>query len=119
MVESAHVAWSARAATQVDVRWSVILALTGTHGALDQPNPLSQFALDSIDPGLGALLILIGRAAADADPTGLHIVCGHNWKTPGKRNDAGKIGYARHDSRLALLAEGELTEPARREGKVC
>jgi hypothetical protein len=33
---------------------------------------LCQIALDGIDPGLGALLILVGRAAADANPTDLH-----------------------------------------------
>jgi len=95
------------------------VTLTRTHGALDQPGRmLRQFALYGVDPGLGALLVLIGRAAADADPTDLHLVCGHDWKTPGKRDDARKIGYAGHHAGLALLAEGQLAELACREGKV-
>jgi hypothetical protein len=50
---------------------------------------LCQIALDGIDPGLGALLILVGCAAADANPTDLHIVCGYDLEGPGKRDDAG------------------------------
>src|SRR6266481_9950792 len=95
------------------------VTLTRTHGTLDQPGRmLRQFALYGVDPGLGALLVLVGRAAADADPTDLHLVCGHDWKTPGKRDDARKIGYAGHHAGLALLAEGQLAELACREGKV-
>src|SRR6516164_2323828 len=96
----------------------VILTRIYTRRARSPGACLCQFVLYGIDPGLGALLILVGRAAADADPTDLHIVCGHDWKPPGKRDDAGKIGYAGHDAGLALLAEGEFAEPACREGKV-
>jgi hypothetical protein len=74
--------------------------------------------LYGVDPGLRALLVLVGRAAADANPTDLHLVCGHDGKTPGKRDDAGKIGYAGHHAGLALLAEGDLAELACREGKL-
>jgi hypothetical protein len=93
--------------------------LARTGGALDQPGRmLCLFALYGVDPGLGALLILVGRTAADANPTDLHLVCGHDGKAPGKRDDARKIGYAGHHAGLALLAEGDLDELARREGKL-
>jgi hypothetical protein len=95
------------------------VTLTCTHGALDQPGRmLRQFALYGVDPGLGALLVLVGRAAADADPTDLHLVCGHDWKTPGKRNDAGKIGYAGDYAGFPLFAKGQLAELASRKGKI-
>ena len=58
-------------------------------GVLDQPGrTLHQFAFYGVDPRLGALLVLVGCAAADADPTDLHFVRGHDWKPPGKSDDA-------------------------------
>src|SRR6516162_868489 len=78
---------------------------------------LRQFALYGVDPRLGALLVLVGRAATDANPTDLCLICGHDWKTPGKRDDARKISNAGHHAGLALLAEGNLAELACREGE--
>src|SRR6185312_4149205 len=88
-----------------DVR--ALLTLTRPRGAL---RLLRLFALYGVDPGLGALLVLVRRAAADANPTDLHLVCGHDGKAPCKRDDAGKIGHAGHHAGLAVLAEGDLAE---------
>jgi hypothetical protein len=48
--------------------------------ALDQPRwRLRQFVLYGVERGLGAQLILVGGAAADADSADLHLIGGHDW----------------------------------------
>jgi hypothetical protein len=48
--------------------------------ALDQPGSmLRQFVLDGVESGLGAQFVLVGGAAADADPADLHLVRCHDW----------------------------------------
>ena len=63
---------------------------------------------------LGALLVLVGRAAADADPTDLHIVCGHDWKPPGKRDEALSVFVRRGPRQLGLIQSAALLFVLRR-----
>src|SRR5690349_10977346 len=47
-----------------------------------------------VQAGLGALLVLVGRAATDADTTEMRPVCRHDRKAAGEGNDAGNLGDA-------------------------
>src|SRR5260370_41212152 len=103
---------SAPAGTQVDIRWE------------RHPNPYTRRArtarpdATSIRPlrrrSRPGRTVLVGRAAADADPTDLHLVRGHDWHTPGKQDDARNLGYPAPHAGLARVAEGQPAELASR-----
>jgi hypothetical protein len=49
---------------------------------------LFERVLDGIESSLSARLILVGGAAADADPTDMHLALGHDRQSASESNDA-------------------------------
>ena len=74
---------------------------------------LLERVLGGIEADLGARLILIGGAAADADAADLHLVRGHDRQSAGKCDDAGDLRYAWHHASLEILSVGQLLHKAR------
>ena len=50
---------------------------------------LFESVLDGIKPSLSARLILVGGAAADADPTDMHLALSHDRQSTRESNDSG------------------------------
>ena len=77
-------------------------AIGGPLPAGPRTDPLQRI-LDGINAGLRTFLILVGRAAADANPTDVDFVRGHERQSAGKRDDSRNLGDARHCPPLRSL----------------
>src|SRR4029077_12685124 len=78
---------------------------------------LFEGVFDGIDSSLSAHLILVGGAAADADPADMHLVLGHNRQSASERNDSRNQRKPWHHAPLEILAVGELLNTASGERK--
>ena len=80
---------------------------------------LFERVLDGIESSLSARLILVGGAAADADPTDMHLALGHDWQSASESNDSGNQCKSWYHAAFEILAAGQFLNAASRKRKSC
>src|SRR5262249_26275856 len=100
--------------------WSSAKAACGTARNADgERTHLFERVLDGIESSLSARLILVGGAAADADPTDMHLALGHDRQSASESNDSGNQCKSWYHAPFEILAVGQFLNAARGKRKSC
>src|SRR4026207_196850 len=88
-------------------------AMTGAFTTLScDRRALIQRILDGIESRLRTFLVLVGGAAADANPADVDFVRGHDRQAARNRNGSRHLCDARHGAALEILAVGKFLDEA-------
>src|SRR6516164_11428276 len=73
---------------------------------------LFERVLDGIESSLSARLVLVGGAAADTDPTDMHLALGHDRQSASESNDSGNQRKSWYHAPFEILTIGQFLNAA-------